>query len=335
MVAIEPRLGETADWCVAPTPRLPRAASQKHAPMSDQSVPTYDQFIEPLLRVLADHPGGLASSAAYEAVSNRVGLTPEQRQALIPSGHQATYKNRIGWAHDSLKRARISHCPRRALWCLTDVGRQYAAQHPQLSREQIKELGRYEGRRATEQVQDTEPSDPAVQATTASPDDRLSSALAEIRSSVGAELLELTLSNSPEFFEQLVLDLLHAMGYGNARKDLQRVGRSGDGGIDGVLPLDPLGLEKVYIQAKRYKGSVGRPEVQGFYGALAGQRAKKGVMITTSTFTSGAVEFVASVEGIVLINGEQLTELMMDHGVGTSHTRVIRVPEIDSDYFDG
>ncbi len=130
-----------------------------------------------------------------------------------------------------------------------------------------------------------------------------------------------------------MLDLLRAMGYGASRSDIQRVGKSGDGGIDGVISLDRLGLESVYVQAKQWQNTVGRPEVQGFYGALAGQRATKGVFITTSTFTSQAIDFAKSVERIVLVDGARLAELMMEHGVGVSH-RVAKVPKLDSDYFD-
>jgi len=166
-----------------------------------------------------------------------------------------------------------------------------------------------------------------------SPDERLDGALLELNAAVGAELLELVMNNSPAFFEHLVLELLHAMGYGTSRTDLQRVGGSGDAGIDGIISLDRLGLEKVYVQAKRWQNSVGRPEVQGFYGALAGQRANKGVFITTSTFTAQAVEFANSVERIVLVDGAKLTELMIEHGVGVDH-RTLKVPKVDSDYFE-
>ena len=166
-----------------------------------------------------------------------------------------------------------------------------------------------------------------------SPDDRLGEAVAELRRSVAAELLETLASVSPSFFEAIVLDLLHRMGYGASRADLQRVGGSGDGGIDGIISLDKLGLEKVYVQAKRWQQTVGRPEVQAFYGALAGQRANKGVFITTSGYTVQAVEFARSVERIVLVDGPRLVELMMDNEVGVS-SRTVRVPKIDSDYFD-
>ena len=160
-----------------------------------------------------------------------------------------------------------------------------------------------------------------------------SHAVAELRRAVAAELLETLARVSPSFFETIVLDLLHRMGYGASRADLQRVGGAGDGGIDGVISLDKLGLEKVYVQAKRWQGTVGRPEVQGFYGALAGQRANKGVFITTSGYTAQAIDFARSVERVVLVDGQRLVELMMDHEVGVS-ARTIRIPKIDSDYFD-
>jgi restriction system protein len=169
---------------------------------------------------------------------------------------------------------------------------------------------------------------------TASPDDRLEQALGELKHSVAAELLEVLSQVSPQYFETIVLDLLHRMGYGASRADLQRVGGVGDGGIDGVISLDKLGLEKVYVQAKRWQGSVGRPDVQGFYGALAGQRANKGVFITTSTFSPQALEFARSVERIVLIDGAKLAELMIEHEVGVT-LRPVKVPKLDSDYFEG
>src|SRR5690606_11511415 len=135
---------------------------------------------------------------------------------------------------------------------------------------------------------------------------------------VSSELLDLLLQVSPKYFESVVLDLLHRLGYGTSRNDLQRVGGSGDGGIDGVISLDRLGLEKVYVQAKRWQSVVGRPEIQGFYGALAGQRANKGVFLTTSSFSAQEVEFARSVERIVLVDGTTLASLMMDHEVGVS-----------------
>jgi restriction system protein len=170
----------------------------------------------------------------------------------------------------------------------------------------------------------------ASSAAVASPDDRLGEALQELRQAAEAELLA---NVSPGFFETIVLDLLHAMGYGTSRSDLQRVGSAGDGGIDGVISLVRLGLEKVTVQAKRWQASVGRPELQAFYGALAGHMARKGVFIATSSYTAQALEFGRSVEGMVLIDGQRLASLMIDHEVGVN-ARVLKIPKIDSDYFD-
>ncbi|CTT98640.1 methylated adenine and cytosine restriction protein [Escherichia coli] len=156
-----------------------------------------------------------------------------------------------------------------------------------------------------------------------SPDDRLEQAL--------KELLENLLQVSPARFEVIVLDVLHRLGYGGHRDDLQCVGGAGDGGIDGIISLDKLGLEKVYVQAKRWQNTVGRPELQAFYGALAGQKAKRGVFITTSGFTSQARDFAHSVEGMVLVDGERLVHLMIENEVGVS-SRLVKVPKLDMDY---
>jgi len=305
------------------------------------AVPTYDKFIEPILRFLASRPGGAAAREAHDAAAAILGVSDAGKQELLPSGTQPVYKNRAGWAHDRLKRAGLSSSPRRGYWKLTEPGTTYAASHPApLTERDVEQLaiGFMDVRlRPPSDSQSlaspalTLPSPPS--SAIASPDDRLGEAVAELRRSVAAELLDALAAVSPSFFETIVLDLLHRMGYGASRADLQRVGGSGDGGIDGVISLDKLGLEKVYVQAKRWQQTVGRPEVQAFYGALAGQRANKGVFITTSVYTAQAVDFAKSVERVVLVDGPRLAELMMDHEVGVS-TRSIKVPKIDSDYFD-
>ncbi len=306
------------------------------------AIPTYDRFIDPILRFLAARPDGAAAREAHEAAAAALAISEEGRQELVPSGVQPVYKNRAGWAHDRLKRAGLSASPRRGWWQLTDQGREYAAAHAgpldpaaiaQLAKDFLDvRLGPAPADLPTLASPSPAPQ-PAVPEAVASPDDRLGQAVAELRGAVAAELLETLASVSPSFFETIVLDLLHRMGYGASRADLQRVGGAGDGGIDGVISLDKLGLEKVYVQAKRWQGTVGRPEIQGFYGALAGQRANKGVFITTSGYTMQAVEFARSVERIVLVDGTRLVDLMMDHEVGVS-ARTVRIPKIDSDYFD-
>lgn len=302
------------------------------------SIPTYDQFIEPVLRFLASVPDGALTRDVYEAAANAMHLTDDERAEMLPSQTQQIYKNRIGWAHDRLKRAGLSSSSRRGLWCLTDEGLQFALSHPQpLSSEQVSELavGYMDVRLKTASSLETVNTENSIeiQSNTASPEERLGEAVREMRESIAADLLETLSKVSPTFFETIVLDLLHKMGYGANRNDLQRVGGSGDAGIDGVISLDKLGLEKVYVQAKRWQSSVGRPEIQGFYGALAGQRATKGVFITTSAYTAQAVDFARSVERIVLVDGIKLAELMIDHEVGVS-SRIVKIPKFDSDYFE-
>lgn len=302
-------------------------------------VPTYDRFIEPILRCLAAYPDGLPARDAHEMAAAVLNLSEADRQELLPSGHQPVYKNRAGWAHDRLKRTGLSTSPRRGFWQLTPKGIAYAQAHPVLSQADLEVLATeaLDVRLRPDIASGDRASQPlAVSESTgahASPDDRLEEALIELRQTLTAEVLDALSTVSPSYFETIVLDLLHRLGYGLSRTDLQRVGGSGDGGIDGVISLDKLGLEKVYVQAKRWQQTVGRPEIQAFYGALAGQRANKGVFITTSGYTTQAIEFARSVERIVLVDGRRLAELMIDHEVGVS-ARTIKVPKLDSDYFD-
>lgn len=305
------------------------------------TVPTYDQFIEPLLRFLAQHPDGVPAKQAHDAAASALGLSDEARQQLVPSGTQPIYKNRAGWAHDRLKRAGLSSSPRRGFWKPTAEGIAFAKSNAAPFTLELTEklamgfigvkLKQPSGVEAQGLLTSAGASFPS--AAVASPDDRLGQALVELRQAAASELLELLASAPPSFFETIVLDLLHRMGYGANRDDLQRVGGTGDAGIDGVISLDRLGLEKVYVQAKRWQGSVGRPDLQAFYGALAGQKAKKGVFITTSTYTAQARDFATSVDGLVLIDGVRLAELMIDHEVGIT-ARTVKIPKIDSDYFD-
>lgn len=298
-----------------------------------QPVPTFDKFIEPLLRILSQHPDGMRAAEVHDMAADSLRLSPEQRQAIISSG-QATYKNRAGWAHDRLKRAGLSASLRRGYWQLTDQGHALVQRFPErIPADEIEQIAKDLMDVVLSVKKSDQPSLEPAPDSTLSPDDRLEQALAELRQATASELLENLLRVTPNRFEVIVLDVLHGLGYGISRNDLQRVGGSGDGGIDGVISLDKLGLEKVYVQAKRWQNTVGRPELQAFYGALAGQKAKRGIFITTSGFTPQASEFARSVEGIVLIDGEKLVKLMMDTEVGIS-SRTLKVPKLDSDYFD-
>lgn len=305
------------------------------------TVPTYDQFIEPILRYLAQHPEGVPAKDAHEAAAVALNLSDDDRAQLLASGTQRTYKNRAGWAHDRLKRAGLSSTPKHAFWKPTAAGLAFVKDHQQpLSDEAVQKLAMdFLGIKLKPQVAvGTAPtatplSLPEKATSVASPDDQLGQAVTELRLAAIADLLEILANVTPGFFETIVLDLLHRLGYGANRTDLQKVGGSGDAGIDGIISLDRLGMEKVYVQAKRWQQVVGRPELQAFYGALAGQKAKKGVFITTSAFTSQAKDFVKSVDGIVLVDGQRLAELMIECELGIT-ARTIKIPKIDSDYFD-
>lgn len=295
-------------------------------------IPTYDQFIEPLLRFLGSRPGGATKREAVESAADTLAISPEDRERLLPSGHAPVYRNRIGWAHDRLKRAGLSSSVGRGLWKITQEGLAFLDEHPEpFSREIVERIANNYNHVLLGQPKAVETPEAALLATT--PAEQLDATLREIQQSVAADLLEVLAQVAPQHFELIVLDLLHKMGYGSKRSDAQRVGGVGDGGIDGVISLDKLGLEKVYVQAKRWQGSVGRPELQAFYGALAAHRANRGVFITTSTYTTQAREYVQSVERIVLIDGPTLAELMIEYEVGIT-SRSVKIPQLDRDYFD-
>lgn len=293
-------------------------------------------MIGPLLAYLARQDKPVRTSEAHEGVADDLGLTDENRRELLPSGNQPIYKNRIGWAHDALKRNGLSASPRRGYWQITGEGREtLATAGGQLSEDKAREIAA--SKRST-RISDLVNShsaggEAALDAASlrSSPEEMIESGLAEIGGSVARELNELIYAASPTFFEQLVLDLLHAMGYGTDRRALQHVGGSGDGGIDGVISLDRLGLEKVYVQAKRWQNQVGSPEVQTFVGALQLRGATKGVLISPGPITRPAFA-IAERANVVLIDGKRLTQLMIEYGIGVSD-RILKVPKVDSDYF--
>lgn len=303
------------------------------------AVPTYDKFIEPVLRFLKHHPEGIPAKDVHEGAADILGLDENQRSELVASG-QLVYKNRAGWAHDRLKRAGLSQSLSRGKWCLTEAGLAWIENNPfPLSKEQVNHLAFDFIDIKLKTNPDAVPLDEYTQIDSEtplqarSPDDRMNDALKEIRDSVAIDLLTNLLQVSPTRFEFIVLDVLHKLGYGSHRDDLQRVGGTGDGGIDGIISLDKLGLERIYVQAKRWQGTVGRPDLQAFYGALAGQKAKRGIFITTSGYTAHAIDFAKSVEGLVLIDGNRLVNLMMDNEIGVS-SQVIKLPKLDMDYFE-
>lgn len=298
------------------------------------TIPDYQSLMLPLLK-LAGENTEVSISAAVERLSEMFGLSEEDRQKLLPSGRQFTFENRVGWARTYMKKAGLLDYPRRAHLRITDRGREVLSTNPsRVDNRILKQFPEFLEFQSRDESDETASEGTDVPAS-ATPEESIEHAYAQIRSSLASELIVKVKACTPSFFEQLVVDLLVAMGYGGSRRDAGRaVGRSGDGGIDGVINEDRLGLDIVYIQAKRWEGAVGRPEIQKFVGALSGHRARKGAFITTSTFTRDAEEYVSRIDTkIVLVNGEQLAGLMIENGIGVTPQAVYEVKRVDSDYF--
>jgi len=301
------------------------------------AIPDYQSVMLPLLRYAGD---GQEHSLreTIDALADDFGLTPDERKELLPSGQQQVFDNRVGWARTYLTKAGLLQKTRRSHYEISERGRKVLASNP--DRIDVKFLDRFEEFREFRALKGTrskstsavEASEPDQQTT---PEEALESAYGRLRDSLAAEILQQVKAASPSLFEKLVVELLLKMGYGGSRQDAGRaIGRSGDEGIDGIIKEDRLGLDIIYVQAKRWEASVGRPEVQKFAGALQGQRAKKGIMITTSTFSSEAREYVSKIDNkIVLIDGEELAELMIDHNLGVSPMASYEIKKIDTDYF--
>jgi restriction system protein len=262
---------------------------------TNSTLPPQAAFHHAVLRHLARHPEGDRRRNIHEAIPDLMGLSEAQRTEWLTNLPHLRYRHRSGWALSMLKAAGYADSPAPGILRITERGRELLERYPDGFDEETGRRVIREGRREIqgEEVGGGGAADVGEAAAQQTPDERIDSALEELRRAVARELIEKIAQAPPAFFEELVLDLLHALGYGASDDDLERVGQAGDGGIDGVISLDKLGLERVCIQAKRWQASVGRPEVQGFYGALAGRRARKGVFITTSSFTREAREFAS------------------------------------------
>ena len=290
----------------------------------------------PLLKLAADGEAH-HSRATRENLADHFGLTPDERREMLPSGKQPTFDNRVGWARTYMTKAGLLVAPRRSHFQITQRGREVLAENPAsinvVFLERFPEFIEFRSLRRDKSEADTE--EAPVTFGESSPEEALERAYQSLRSNLSAEILETVKGCSPAFFEELVIDLLVKMGYGGSRREAgQAIGRSGDEGIDGIIKEDRLGLDIIYIQAKRWNGVVGRPEIQKFAGALQGQRARKGIFITTSSFTRDAYDYVNAIETkIILIDGTTLTEYMIDNNVGVTTEAIFEVKRIDSDYF--
>lgn len=301
------------------------------------SIPNYQELMLPLLRVLGSAEKDLHQKECTQRVADALQLTEEQREARLPSGLQTYIHNRIGWAGWYMQQAGLVMKPKKGSMRITDEGRALLARNPATVDNKL--LATYSNYR--EKVLKESDSDEGIAPLVAAPNeltptDQMEEAHQKLNQILAAELLDLMAKMDPYKFEQLVVDLLFAMGYGGSREEAAQVTKkSGDEGIDGIINEDRLGLDVIYVQAKRWQASVGRAEIQSFVGALVGKHAHKGVFITTSDFHKTAIEYARGVQHkVVLINGQRLADLMIEHGVGVSTVRTLHLKRVDSDYFE-
>jgi len=299
----------------------------------NMSIPDYQSILLPLLKLAQDRKEHSLRASA-DVIADEFQLTLEERTQLLPSGNQTVFFNRVGWARTYLCKAGLLESNRRGFFQITPRGKDLLTEKPQ--KITSKSLERYPEfiEFITTKKEKTTSLLPELNGHL-DPEEALETAYSTIRKNLANDIIEQIKKVSPSLFEKLVVELLLKMGYGGSRKDAgEAIGRSGDEGIDGIIKEDRLGLDIIYIQAKRWAGAVGRPEVQKFAGALQGQRAKKGVMITTSSFTPDAWDYVKKIENkIVLIDADELANLMIDHNLGVSTMASYEVKKIDSDYF--
>jgi restriction system protein len=302
------------------------------------AIPDYQTIMLPLLKHLGDGQER-STQETFDALADELALSEEERKELLSSGRQPVFTNRIGWAKVYLKKALLIEAPKRAHYKITERGLEVLQQNPAAIDNnflmQFPEFEEFIKTRAKPKPGGEGPGVVEPPDTGKTPEDYLEYGYARVRQELAVELLKTVKECTPYFFEGLVLDVLLGMGYGGSRQDAAKtVGRGSDGGIDGIIKEDRLGLDRVYIQAKRWEGTVGRPEIQKFAGALQGQRAKKGVFITTSSFTREAEEYTKFIDNnIVLIDGEQLVNLMIDNDVGVTKVTSYDVKKVDLDYF--
>lgn len=304
-------------------------------------IPTFQEIMLPAINQLADKSRKSVKEIT-SAISTDFKLDDNERKQLLPSGTQTVIANRTNWALYYLKRAGLLGSPKRGSYEITELGIKIMASNPsKLDSDYLKqfeEFQKFVGKRVEQNGSEIQQDQPEEIDENETPEEILESAYQKIRNSLSSDLMALILSQSPDFFERLVIELLVKMGYGGSIKEAGKaIGRSGDEGIDGVIKEDKLGLDIIYIQAKRWaeNSSVGRPEIQKFVGALAGQGAKKGIFITTSKFTKEAIEYSPRNETkVVLIDGRQLTQLMIDYDIGVAPVTKYDVKRIDNDYFE-
>ena len=298
------------------------------------AIPDYQTCMLPLLKHYADGQEH-TNRDSIDGLAKVFKLTDEERRMMLPSGVQGLFDNRVNWARTYMKKAGLIESPKRGIHRITKRGLDILKKKPE--RIDVTYLGQFQEFKDFRTLRHTkqEEEEPELDLNSKTPEESLEAAHQKLRGDLATDLLQRLKICSPAFFERLVVEVIVKMGYGGTRKDAGKaIGKSGDGGIDGIIKEDKLGLDAIYIQAKRWENTVGRPESQKFVGALTGQRAKKGLFITTAEFSSDAEDYVSRIDAkVVLIDGETLAQLMIDHNVGVSTVGTYELKKVDSDYF--
>lgn len=297
------------------------------------AIPDYQTIMLPLLKFAADD-NEHSIHEAIKVLADQFKLSPEERKELLPSGQQEVFVNRVGWARTYLKKAGLLKAPKRGVLKITERGNKILKSNPsEINNKLLSQFDEFKEFKSRKRKQDNGEEDTNEQTNT--PEEAFELAYENLRSELAGEIIDHLKKSDPSLFEKIVIEVLVKMGYGGTLRDAGKaIGKSGDEGIDGIIKEDRLGLDIIYVQAKRWEGNVGRPDIQKFAGALQAQRAKKGIFITTSSFSKEATDFVSKIDSkIILIDGDQLAEYMIDFNVGVTTTSKYELKRIDSDYF--
>lgn len=300
------------------------------------AIPDFQSVMRPVLLAVSD---GAAKSLGdvREAVKDHFGLSEQERKKLLPSGNQTVINNRVGWARTYLNKAGLLTIPERGMVQITERGQNALQQGPDRISvawlKQFPEFHDFHSHKSKPAPNRSEDEEESLEEAT--PDEQLASAHQSLMASLADEVLDSIRQASPAFFEKLVVDLMISMGYGGSRREAGQATQStNDDGIDGIIKEDKLGLDTIYLQAKRWANTVHRPEIDKFIGALTRQRARKGVFLTTSDFSVGAREAAAGLDmKVVLIDGRELAQLMIENSLGVNTKEIYEVKQVDSDYF--
>ena len=300
------------------------------------AIPDFQSIMSPLLEIAGDNEIHRVRDAV-DLLAQQFSLTDEEKREVIPSGRVSRFHNNVTWARTYLKKACLLEDPKRGEFRITERGRQVLADgHGSINTRFLEQFDEFMEFKTARRTPRPGAAAAELDLPEETPEDALQAAYQTLRNSVASDLLDQVKGSSPAFFERLVVDVLVAMGYGGSRREAgEAIGHAGDEGIDGIIKEDRLGLDIIYIQAKRWENTVGRPEVQRFAGALQGKRARKGVFITTSSFSREARHYADNIDTkVILIAGTRLAELMIDYGVGVTTDATYEVKRIDADYFE-